>query len=71
MPKRIKFIEIESRMMVSRSWGGRRIGELLSGYRVSGIFVLFCFLTTPHGMWGLSSLTRDQTCDPRGGGVES
>ena len=27
-------------------------------------FIYFCFLAMPHGMWDLSSLTRDWTCAP-------
>ena len=27
-------------------------------------FIYFCFLAMPHGMWDLSSLTRDRTCAP-------
>ena len=34
-------------------------------------FFLFFFLATPHGMWDLSSLTRDQTCAPCSGSTES
>ena len=32
---------------------------------------LFLFLATPLEMWGLSTLTRDQTCAPCSGSAES
>ena len=34
-------------------------------------FYLFILLASPHGMWDLSSLTRDQTWDPCIGSAES
>ena len=34
-------------------------------------FFFFFFLTTPCGMWDLSSLTRDRTCAPCIGSAES
>ena len=35
------------------------------------VFVLLFFLAMPHSMWALSSLTRDQTCTPCTGSIES
>ena len=31
----------------------------------------FNFLAAPHGMWTLSSQTRDETCTPCTGSIES
>ena len=38
---------------------------------VFAFFLFFKFLATSHGMWDLSSLTRDQTCAPCSGSAES
>ena len=35
------------------------------------IFFFFFFLAAPHGMWDLSSLTRDRTHAPCSGSAES
>ena len=35
------------------------------------IILIIIYLTAPHGMWDSSSLTRDQTCAPCIGNVES
>ena len=37
----------------------------------ASLFCFFVFLTAPRGMWGLSSPTRDRTCAPCIGSVES
>ena len=37
----------------------------------ASVYLDSLFLAKPHGLWDLSSLTRDQTCTPCIGRVES
>ena len=58
--EKLKFLWTESRLVATRGQG-QGLGKGLMTKRHEGTFF---FLAVPHGMWDLSSPTRDRTCPP-------
>ena len=55
VPRKIKFIKTESRMVLARNWGGERTGLLLNGY---GVSVLQDEESSGDGWFGNSFMTE-------------